>query len=61
MPDQPADQPVPMNEDGTAVLGWQVIAADGTVLQEGSGVMLTMDNLADEYTGGQTPAEPMEG
>ena len=53
------DQQPATNDDGTAVVGWQVMDADGNVLQQGSGVLLTMDNLADEYTGGQ-PAEPEE-
>ena len=49
MSEQPAE---------AAEVGWRVIDADGNVLQEGVGVVLTMDNLADEYTGGSTsPAE----
>lgn len=50
MPTDQAEQP-PTNDDGTAVVGWQVIAADGTVLQEGPGVLLSAAaNLADNQT-----------
>lgn len=50
------------DDQGVPVVGWRVIAADGTVLSEGAGVLLSAEgNLADNQTGAQPDDESTEG